>query len=201
MARKTNNINNVTVLFSNRKFGVEIECVGKTIKEAWQLLKDNGIKMSSKTAPDDYYYEKSNYTSGWSVKHDGSIEAPYNEKIIDCIYCKGTGMAPCACWDCHSSIYHNHPPKECYHCYGIGKIKRKELKGCEIVSPILSGLVGLTEVEKVCQILKKAGVKANTSCGLHVHVSAEGYKKSEIPKVMKRYNKFEKELDASTKDL
>ena len=39
----------------------------------------------------------------------------------------------------------------------------------ELVSPILKGIDGLKQVEKVCKALKDLGCKVNYSCGLHVH--------------------------------
>lgn len=44
--------------------------------------------------------------------------------------------------------------------------------GYEIVSPILEGMEGLLEVEKMCNLLTKLEFRTNTSCGLHVHVDA-----------------------------
>lgn len=50
-----------------------------------------------------------------------------------------------------------------------------EPHGWEFVSPILKGVYGLGEIRKFCQTLEDMGVTfpwANTSCGMHVHVSA-----------------------------
>lgn len=44
--------------------------------------------------------------------------------------------------------------------------------GCEVVSPVLSGQDGLTQVETVMTALRDAGGTVDVSCGLHVHVDA-----------------------------
>ena len=45
----------------------------------------------------------------------------------------------------------------------------------ELVSPILTGEAGLTELERVCWVLDLCNVKVNESCGLHVHMDASGF--------------------------
>jgi hypothetical protein len=62
---------------------------------------------------------------------------------------------------------------------------------CEVVSPILSGLDGLRQVEIVCQALKNAGAYVNSSCGFHVHIDAEDLTFNEVFKVYDRYSCYE----------
>ena len=45
----------------------------------------------------------------------------------------------------------------------------------ELVSPILVGLDGLAQLEKVCRILAAKRAKVNKSCGLHVHIEARSF--------------------------
>ena len=70
--------------------------------------------------------------------------------------------------------------------------------GCalEIVSPILSGIAGLREVRKVCKILEANGYEVNRSCGLHVHVNAQGLTASEVYQVVQRYAAGENLIDS-----
>lgn len=42
--------------------------------------------------------------------------------------------------------------------------------GCEIVSPILKGAEGLSQVIEVAKTLEEKGHRVNSSCGVHVHV-------------------------------
>jgi hypothetical protein len=74
----------------------------------------------------------------------------------------------------------------------------------EIRSPILSGIEGLKEVEKVCRVLKQVGSEVNASCGLHVHIgilnaAKQGIKpftSQEVLTVIKRYQTWEKSIDS-----
>lgn len=45
----------------------------------------------------------------------------------------------------------------------------------ELVSPILEGEAGLSELEKVCWVLELCSVKVNDSCGLHIHMDAADF--------------------------
>jgi hypothetical protein len=74
----------------------------------------------------------------------------------------------------------------------------------EIRSPILSGIKGLKEIEKVCRVLKQVGSEINTTCGLHVHIgilnaSQQGIKPftaQEVLTIVKRYQTWEKSIDS-----
>lgn len=46
--------------------------------------------------------------------------------------------------------------------------------GVEIITPILKGEAGLREVRRMMDALKAIGVKAGSSCGMHIHISTEG---------------------------
>jgi hypothetical protein len=67
--------------------------------------------------------------------------------------------------------------------------------GFELVSPILSGNAGLAELFKVVCILHCAGAKVNPTCGLHVHVNAKDMSGEQILSAVKRYNKYETQID------
>lgn len=67
--------------------------------------------------------------------------------------------------------------------------------GCEVVSPILSGVDGLAQVRKVAALLAAAGATADRSCGLHVHVDGAGLSGKEIIHVAKRYAAHEAQID------
>lgn len=67
--------------------------------------------------------------------------------------------------------------------------------GCEVVSPILSGIAGLEQVKKVAEALNAAGATANRSCGLHVHVDARGLSGAAVAAVVNRYAKHERTID------
>ena len=69
--------------FSDRKFGVEIECVGMTIEEVKTLFKNNNVPLT----------DNINNYSKWSVKDDGSIRGEYVDTQVNCYWCNGTGRA------------------------------------------------------------------------------------------------------------
>jgi hypothetical protein len=68
-------------------------------------------------------------------------------------------------------------------------------RGCEVVSPILSGEAGLEEVAKVCKALTAAGAKVNRTCGLHVHVAARDLTLKGFKNVVKSWLRLEDSVD------
>lgn len=68
--------------------------------------------------------------------------------------------------------------------------------GFEVVSPILSGQTGLSEVEIVATALENAGATTDNTCGLHVHFSGSDLTANTIKNIFKRYRAHEDEIDA-----
>lgn len=68
-------------------------------------------------------------------------------------------------------------------------------RGCEVVSPILSGREGLDQVKRIVKAMNKAGAKATEECGLHVHVGAGDLSALELQHVARRYAAFESVID------
>jgi len=68
--------------------------------------------------------------------------------------------------------------------------------GWEIVSPPLEGLDGFEQIKKVCKALNSLKAKVDRTCGLHVHIDANGLGKSEIEKIWIQFAKWEKAFDA-----
>lgn len=66
----------------------------------------------------------------------------------------------------------------------------------ELVSPILEGEAGLKELEKVCWVLDFCQVKINDSCGLHVHLDAEGFNMNTWKNLALTYKHLESVIDA-----
>jgi hypothetical protein len=65
----------------------------------------------------------------------------------------------------------------------------------ELVSPILKGEAGLSELMKVCDILNKCGAKVNKSCGTHVHINATGFSLDQWKRIYINYGRLEKVID------
>lgn len=66
----------------------------------------------------------------------------------------------------------------------------------ELVSPILEGTAGLTELETVCNVLEANHVKVNKSCGLHIHFDAQAMKAEQVKNVLINYANFETIIDS-----
>lgn len=66
----------------------------------------------------------------------------------------------------------------------------------ELVSPILEGLQGIEELQKVCEVLEAARVKINKSCGLHIHFDASGFGLQQVKNMLFNYASFENEIDS-----
>lgn len=153
---------------SKRSFGVELEIIKLNTSDVEKLFSKNGIKYSTGYGKK---YDK------WRIKDDGSIE-DNSYSTIACTLCPTS-----------RNTY-------CYTCSNTRKVRNYSVqKTCEVVSPILSGKKGLEQLEYVCKLLKKAGAKVNTTCGLHVHVNAKDKKEKELINVYNRYASFESEID------
>lgn len=46
---------------------------------------------------------------------------------------------------------------------------------CEVVSPVLRGTDGLAAVRTVMKVLRDAGARVNSSCGMHIHIGVNGH--------------------------
>jgi hypothetical protein len=65
----------------------------------------------------------------------------------------------------------------------------------ELVSPILKGESGMSEVMTVCNILNRCGAKVNKSCGTHVHLNAREFSLEQWKRIYINYAKLEKVID------
>lgn len=68
--------------------------------------------------------------------------------------------------------------------------------GFEVVSPALSGITGLRQIEKVCKALDHLNAQINVSCGLHVHHDARDYRLNNWKTLLKTYVKYEETIDS-----
>ena len=72
--------------------------------------------------------------------------------------------------------------------------------GAEIVSPVLKGEDGLTQVIQVLDLLDQIGARTNRSCGLHVHVGIEHLNHNQITRMIKLFKKYERAFYALNGD-
>lgn len=69
--------------------------------------------------------------------------------------------------------------------------------GGEVVSPKLKYRQAIEQVQAVCEAMNNIeAVSVNRNCGLHISVSWPNMKASQIRKVVERYSKYEREIDA-----
>lgn len=68
--------------------------------------------------------------------------------------------------------------------------------GFEVVSPVLKGEQGLAQAKMVLDALNAAGSRVDRRTGLHCHFGAADLTAAEIATVVRRYAKFEDEIDA-----
>lgn len=66
----------------------------------------------------------------------------------------------------------------------------------ELVSPILEGMAGMQDLERVCEVFTILRAKINKSCGLHVHFDAAGMGLAEIKNLMLNYAAYEGQIDS-----
>lgn len=68
--------------------------------------------------------------------------------------------------------------------------------GVEIVSPVLKGEKGLTEVVAVVDWLNSVGAKVDEHCGLHVHVGASHLSPEQVQALVNEFRCYERVLYA-----
>lgn len=64
----------------------------------------------------------------------------------------------------------------------------------EVVSPILTGIKGIAEVQAVCDYLKTIGATVDEYCGVHVHIGGKELTLSQLKKVAVEWLKIETQL-------
>lgn len=62
---------------------------------------------------------------------------------------------------------------------------------CEVVSPVLSGSDGLTEVRTVMKVLRDAGANINESCGMHIHIGVDQLTQGHQARIIRTYGAWQ----------
>jgi hypothetical protein len=89
---------------------------------------------------------------------------------------------------------YNHQTREHWKITGDASIRASQ--GFEVVSPILNGEDGLSQLLTVCRVLKENNALINKSCGLHVHLDAEDMRTQDWKKLYKNYIRVESTIDS-----
>lgn len=66
----------------------------------------------------------------------------------------------------------------------------------EIVSPVLTGDEGFSQLTKVCEVLTALGCKVNKKCGMHVHVGARNENVDFFKSLVRLYSKSEAAVES-----
>lgn len=150
-----------------RTFGVEIEIIGLSQYAATRILQRAGINAVN----------EEDYDSG----SNGSC---------DCPDCQANG-------DYNPDYEPSRPDIETDWIVKYdGSVYGNDHDGsCEVTTRILSGEEGLAELRKGVDALRAAGATVNETCGLHVHVGARDLTPRELVSVVKRYGRFEDQID------
>jgi len=67
--------------------------------------------------------------------------------------------------------------------------------GYEVVSPVLYGMEGLNELQRVCEALKEVGCEVDVSCGLHVHHDITDLSFEQVKNIYKIYYKHAEAIE------
>lgn len=93
--------------------------------------------------------------------------------------------------------YSTRPPAGTWVVKGDGSLSSdtgSRDETAEVVSPVLAGSAGLAEARRVCDALQAAGIYANQTCGLHVHVGAGDLSLATLANVVARYIRFQGDI-------
>jgi hypothetical protein len=63
--------------------------------------------------------------------------------------------------------------------------------GCEVVSPVLKGKRGLTDLKKAIRAIRVSGGSVNSTVGVHVHFGAQGMELQQFKNLLLNYAGFE----------
>ena len=67
----------------------------------------------------------------------------------------------------------------------------------EVVSPVLTGTHGLTEIRTVAKVLRDANAEINSSCGMHIHIGVDGaLTTDEQARVIQHHQRWSSAFDA-----
>ena len=66
----------------------------------------------------------------------------------------------------------------------------------EVVSPVLNGKKGLESLRTLCTALASVDARVNRSCGLHVHIGAQGMTDQHYVRIFKNYQAIETAIDS-----
>jgi hypothetical protein len=101
----------------------------------------------------------------------------------------------CAGVECYVEGY-NHTTRPYWKIVSDASLQSLRGRAGELVSPILNGVEGVRELEKVIDALNAVdGVTVNRSCGLHIHLDCRDMTIEQIKATYERYSNYEEQID------
>lgn len=95
---------------------------------------------------------------------------------------------------CNPEVY-NHGTRQSWKIVTDGSLMDMS-RGVELVSPILTGAQGFSDLAKVCKVLTNAQCKVSQRSGLHVHVGCRNETPATLRRVAVNYSYFQSVIDA-----
>jgi hypothetical protein len=72
-----------------------------------------------------------------------------------------------------------------------GSLSSRSGGAAEVVSPVLNGNDGLTEIRTVAKLLREGGARVNESCGMHIHLGVDQMTVDEQCSILETYAKWQ----------
>lgn len=95
--------------------------------------------------------------------------------------------------ECYPEAY-NHSVRRFWKIVTDGSLYDM-VRGVELVSPILTGEAGFSDIAKVCKVLTAIGCKVSQKAGLHVHVGCRNETPSTLRRIAVNYSYYQNVID------
>lgn len=81
-----------------------------------------------------------------------------------------------------------------------GSLSSRRGGTAEVVSPVLTGNDGLTEIRTVAKLLREGGARVNESCGMHIHIGVDQLTNNDQVRIMESYANWQWAFTALVKE-
>lgn len=81
-----------------------------------------------------------------------------------------------------------------------GSLSSRRGGTAEVVSPVLTGNDGLTEIRTVAKLLREGGARVNESCGMHIHIGVDHLTNHQQVRIMEAYANWQWAFTALVKE-
>lgn len=95
--------------------------------------------------------------------------------------------------ECYPEAY-NHSVRRFWKIVTDGSL-HDMVRGVELVSPVLTGEAGFSDIAKVCKVLTSIGCKVSQKAGLHVHVGCRNENPTTLRRIACNYSYYQNVID------